>query len=179
MSMLRQTRRRAFITLILSAAVFTLSAPALAADNKPPRATLHAAGKAQKGDLYSFGWSRPTSPTECTGANLDGVLSFRGRGLSIGAGRRVLKISFAKPEKPSSLEFSRWTRIDQDGMPVGQARGAKYRLLKRGTGPSRRWIARFKNVPVTGNVYIDVFARWPSPECGQGGDASWSFHVAP
>jgi hypothetical protein len=158
----------------------TLQAAAPASDKLPPAAILHAAGKAQKGSLWSYGWSRPGLPGECVGGNADGVIRFRGHGLSIGFGERVLKIKFHKRERPRSVQIESWTQIDQDGYPVGQSRVLPNRVVRRGNGESRRWIVRLKKLLVSGDLYLDVFARWRTTNgCGRVNDASWFFHVGP
>ena len=169
--------RRAFAVTACVAVVAT-AMPAAAHDHRPPRTRLTSRDASQAGQQSTYCWtSAGDNPGEAIGICADYAWDFpRAERAHTGA---MASIKFKSSNKPTSLHFSYWREVDQNGEPKGKKRDIDYSFRAvREAGEIVAYRARFRLPQRRGHMYIWASGTWEDQDAGGGSqDSSWTFHL--
>ncbi|MDP9068002.1 MAG: hypothetical protein M3N53_06615 [Actinomycetota bacterium] len=172
------------LVLLLSVLVVLVASAARADDHRPPRATLHVAGKVQEGHRYhADGWSTSSEPGYCDISFATGFSKF-GKPIRR-TSRDEIVVRLHKPAMPREVEAQSWPRVNDDGQAAGQPTPLPWALRPHITGGGiTAWEVVVLAPSAPGHLYLGVGAYWADEDGCSGSPldlgsqyAAWNFHV--
>lgn len=161
-----------WISIGLAAALAILAIVAAAssvyARSKPPPALLRYDNETiQRGNLGTYCWTHGRIGECADAAGYDFP-----RGVLVPDDARLF-VRFDKDEKPSQASVQAWSRVDEDGQPVGNGRGLRNFFEKvREGGEVVAWKVGFNVRRAGRHYYLSVSVDWADK-----GDAFYDLHV--
>jgi hypothetical protein len=149
-------------------------------DHLVPETVLKKGGRElQKGlRVIEYSWTRPSGGGTCV--KLDAILTTRFRDADTVAPGSGLRIRILKTQRPTSFDVVAWKRVDEDGIPSGEAHALPVSLKPVVQNGQRvAWDAIFRVNRPGRHYYLISEGHWSDTEGCGGVDqfAHWSFHV--
>jgi hypothetical protein len=170
---------RPFLVLGLAGiAAAAAVAPAAGHDHRVPRAAVHVNEQVDRVHYWTSSWVFGDNGDECGTAHADGFPSYQPQ-FGVDHPHATPRIWFHKRQRPRAVHARSYSRLDDNGVPVGTGTRLHPRHLRprREEGEIVAWIARVR-VSVAPMSFIGFRARWRDEDgCGGSQGAEWSFSL--